>query len=87
MEDYKFDLEHSNEFMEKVNSEIKGLEEKLLKGKSPEEQQKLKMQWEKERLENEKKLEKQQKDFDNKMAKWNEEQQKLMSIEEIKTAG
>ena len=59
--------------------------QKILNDKSLEEQQKLKSQWEKERLENEKKLEKQQKDFDNKMAKWNEEQQKLMSIEEIKT--
>ena len=81
----KVNLENIDEFIKDIDSKIKNVEEKELDGKSPEEKQKLKEQWEKERLENIEKLKKQQDDFDSKMSSWKEKQKELMPIEEIKS--
>lgn len=88
MEDNKnrVNLENIDDFIKDINSKIKNVEEKELYGKSSEEQQKLKKQWEKERLKNTELLKKQQDDFDNKMSKWKKKQKELMPIEKIKSS-
>lgn len=42
MEEHKVDLEHSNEVIERMNREIKEAEERILKNKAIEEQEKIK---------------------------------------------
>ena len=47
MSEHKFDSEHFNEVMEKMNREINEFRENFLKDKTPEEQEQIKMEWEK----------------------------------------
>ena len=47
MSEHKFDLEHSNEVMERMNREVNEFRENFLKDKTPEEQEQIKMEWEK----------------------------------------
>ena len=84
MEENKFDMKHSNEVIEQMNREIKEVEEKILKNKTPEEQEKIKKQWEQNRIETEEKTKKELEKFEREREKLKKQESELIPIEDIK---
>ena len=84
MEKNKYDLEHSNEVMERMNREIKETEERILKDKTPEEQEEIKKQWEQNKIKTEQKLKKQFEKIEKDMKELEKKQSELIPVEEIK---
>lgn len=84
MSNHKFDLEHSNEVIEKMNREIKEAEERILKDKTPEEQEEIKKQWEQSKLETEQKLKKEFEKFENERKELEKKERELIPVENIK---
>ena len=65
MDKNNFDLKHSNEVLERMNKEIKEAEERILKDMIPEEQDKIKKEWEQNKIKTEQKLKKEFEKFEN----------------------
>lgn len=84
MSEHKFDLEHSNEVIERMNREIKEAEERILRDKTPEEQEEIKKQWEKNKLETEQKLKKQFEKFEKEREELKKRESELIPVEDIK---
>ncbi len=89
MEENKFDLKHSNEVMEKMDKELNEFRENFLKGKTPEEQEQIKMEWEKNdelaRQKAEQKIKKEMDKIEKKFEKKKKNESDLISIEDIRT--
>lgn len=84
MSEHKFDLEHSNEVIERMNREIKEAEERILKDKTPEEQEEIKKEWEQNKIKTEQKLKKEFEKFENDRKELEKKQGELIPVEEIK---
>lgn len=84
MEEKKFDVEHSNKVIEKMNAEIKKIEEKLLEGKTLEEQEEIKKEWEQNKIETEQKLKKEFEKFEKEREVLEKRESELIPIEDIK---
>lgn len=84
MSEHKFDLEHSNEVIERMNREIKETEERILKDKTPEEQEEIKKQWEQSKLETEQKLKKKFEKFKKEREELKKKESELIPVEDIK---
>lgn len=84
MSEHKFDLEHSNEVIEKMNREIKEAEERILKDKTPEEQEEIKKQWEQNKIKTEQKLKKEFEKFEKERKELEKKESELIPIEDIK---
>lgn len=84
MSEHKFDLEHSNEVIERMNREIKEAEEKILKDKTPKEQEEIKKQWEQNKIETDKKLKKEFEKFEKDRKELEKRESELIPIEDIK---
>lgn len=83
MEEKRFDLKHLNEVIERMNKEIKELEEKILKDKTIEEQEEIKKQWKQNQLEIEQKLKKEFEKFEKEIKDLKKERE-LIPVEDIK---
>lgn len=84
MEEKRFDLKHSNEVIERMNKEIKEIEEKILKNKTPEKQEEIKKQWEQNKIKTEQKLKKEFEKFEKERKKLEKKQSELIPIGDIK---
>ena len=84
MEEKKFDVENSNKVIEKTNAEIKKIEEKLLEGKTLEEQEEIKKEWEQNKIETEQKLKKEFEKFEKEREVLEKRESELIPIEDIK---
>ena len=84
MSEHKFDLEHSNEVIERMNREIREAEERILKDKTPEEREKIKKEWEQNKIKTEQKLKKEFEKFENDRKKLEKRQSELIPVEKIK---
>ena len=84
MDKNNFDLKHSNEVLEKMNKEIKEAEERILKDMTPEEQEKIKKEWEQNKIKIEQKLKKEFEKFESDRKELEERQSELIPVEEIK---
>ena len=67
-----------------LNLKLSKIEEKILKDKTPEEQEKIKLEWENTKKENEKKLKEEADKFNKQMQDWEQKQKELMPIEDIR---
>ena len=81
MNESKFDLEKSNKVLERMNKNIEEIEKIILKDKTPEEQEKIKKQWEQDKIENEQRLKKEIEEFNQ---KWDNNNKNLISIDDMK---
>ena len=84
MSEHKFDLEHSNEVIERMNREIREAEERILKDKTPEEREKIKKEWEQNKIKTEQKLKKEFEKFENDRKELEKRQSELIPVEKIK---
>ncbi len=84
MDKNNFDLKYSNEVIERMNKKIKELEERILKDKTPEEQEKIKKELEQNKIKTEQKLKKEFEKIENDRKELEKRQSKLIPIEEIK---
>ena len=84
MSEHEFDLEHSNEVIERMNREIREAEERILKDKTPEEREKIKKEWEQNKIKTEQKLKKEFEKFENDRKKLEKRQSELIPVEKIK---
>lgn len=88
MSEHKFDLEHSNEVMERMNREVNEFRENFLKDKTPEEQEQIKMEWEKNdelaRQKADQKIKKEMDKIEKKFEKRKKNESELIPIEDIK---
>lgn len=84
MDKNNFDLKHSNEVLERMNKEIKEAEERILKDMTPEEQDKIKKEWEQNKIKTEQKLKKEFEKFENYRKELEKRQSELIPVEEIK---
>lgn len=84
MSEHKFDLEHSNEVIERTNREIKEAEERILKDKTPEEQEEIKKQWKQSKIKTEQKLKKEFEKFEKDRKELEKKQSELIPVEDIK---
>ncbi len=84
MSEHKFDLEHSNEVIERMNREIKEVEERILKDKTPEEQEEIKKQWEQNKIKTEQKLKKEFEKFEKEREELKKRESELIPVEDIK---
>ena len=84
MEEHKFDLEHSNEVIERMNREIKEAEERILKDKTPEEQEEIKKQWEQNKIKTEQKLKKEFEKIEKDRKELEKRESELIPVEDIK---
>ena len=84
MDKNNFDLKHSNEVLEKMNKEIKEAEERILKNMTPEKQDKIKKEWEQNKIKTEQKLKKEFEKFENDRKELEKRQSELIPVEEIK---
>lgn len=88
MSEHKFDLEHSNEVMERMNREVNEFRENFLKDKTPEEQEQIKMEWEKNdelaRQKADQKIKKEMDKIEKKFEKRKKNESGLIPIEDIK---
>ena len=84
MSEHKFDLEHSYEVIERMNREIKEAEERILKDKTPEEQEEIKKQWEQNKIKTEQKLKKEFEKFEKDRKELEKKQSELIPVEDIK---
>lgn len=88
MSEHKFDSEHFNEVMEKMNREINEFRENFLKDKTPEEQEQIKMEWEKNdelaRQKADQEIKKEMDKIEKKFEKRKKNESELIPIEDIK---
>ena len=88
MSEHKFDLEHSNEVMERINREVNEFRENFLKDKTPEEQEQIKMEWEKNdelaRQKADQKIKQEMDKIEKKFEKRKKNESELIPIEDIK---
>lgn len=84
MDKNNFDLNHSNEVLERMNKEIKETEERILKNMTPEEQEKIKKEWEQNKIKTEQKLKKEFEKFENDRKELEKRQSELIPVEKIK---
>ena len=88
MSEHKFDLEHSNEVMERMNREVNEFRENFLKDKTPEEKEQIKMEWEKNdelaRQKADQKIKKEMDKIEKKFEKRKKNESELIPIEDIK---
>ena len=88
MSEHKFDLEHSNEVMERMNREVNEFRENFLKDKTPEEQEQIKMEWEKNdelaRQKADQEIKKEMDKIEKKFEKRKKNESELIPIEDIK---
>ena len=88
MSEHKFDLEHSNEVMERINREVNEFRENFLKDKTPEEQEQIEMEWEKNdelaRQKADQKIKQEMDKIEKKFEKRKKNESELIPIEDIK---
>lgn len=84
MEEKRFDLKHSNEVIERMNKEIKEIEEKILKNKTSEGQEEIKKQWEQNKIKTEQKLKKEFEKFEKERKELEKKEKDLIPVEDIK---
>ena len=88
MSEHKFDLEHSNEVMERMNREVNEFRKNFLKDKTPEEQEQIKMEWEKNdelaRQKADQEIKKRMDKIGKKFEKRKKNESELIPIEDIK---
>ena len=88
MSEHKFDLEHSNEVMERMNREVNEFRKNFLKDKTPEEQEQIKMEWEKNdelaRQKADQEIKKRMDKIEKKFEKRKKNESELIPIEDIK---
>lgn len=88
MSEHKFDLEHSNEVMERMNKEVNEFRENFLKDKTPEEQEQIKKEWEKNdelaRQKADQEIKKRMDKIEKKFEKRKKNESELIPIEDIK---
>lgn len=88
MKDDKYDLKHSNEVMERMNKEVNEFRENFLKDKTPEEQEQIKMEWEKNdelaRQKADQEIKKRMDKIEKKFEKRKKNESELIPIEDIK---
>lgn len=88
MSKHKFDLEHSNEVMERMNREVNEFRENFLKDKTLEEQEQIKMEWEKNdelaRQKADQEIKKRMDKIEKKFEKRKKNESELIPIEDIK---
>jgi len=81
----KVDTKNINNTISDIDLKLKELEEKILVGKTKEEQEKVKKEWEDQRTKFENELNKKQKEFNNKKKEWEAKQSELISTDEVKS--
>lgn len=86
MKENKFDLNHSKAVIERMNREIKEIEEKILKDKAKEEQEKIKKEWEQNKINAEQKIKKELEKFEKEREELKKKESELIPIEDIKEA-
>lgn len=88
MNEHKFDLKHSNEVMERMNREVNEFRKNFLKDKTPEEQEQIKMEWEKNdelaRQKSDQEIKKRMDKIEKKFEKRKKNESELIPIEDIK---
>ena len=88
MNEHKFDLKHSNEVMERMNREVNEFRKNFLKDKTPEEQEQIKMEWEKNdelaRQKADQEIKKEMDKIEKKFEKRKKNESELIPIEDIK---
>lgn len=88
MKEHKFDLKHSNEVMERMNREVNEFRKNFLKDKTPEEQEQIKMEWEKNdelaRQKADQEIKKRMDKIEKKFEKRKKNESELIPIEDIK---
>lgn len=88
MSEHKFDLKHSNEVMERMNREVNEFRKNFLKDKTPEEQEQIKMEWEKNdelaRQKADQEIKKRMDKIEKKFEKRKKNESELIPIEDIK---
>lgn len=88
MNEHKFDLKHSNEVMERMNREVNEFRKNFLKDKTPEEQEQIKMEWEKNdelaRQKADQEIKKRMDKIEKKFEKRKKNESELIPIEDIK---
>lgn len=83
MSEHKFDLEHSNEVIERMNREIREAEERILKDKTPEEREKIKKEWEQNKIKTEQQVKKEFEKFENDRKELEKRLSELIPVEKI----
>ena len=81
----KVDTNNINNTIGDIDLRLKELEEKILVGKTKEEQEKIKKEWEDKRTKFEDELNKKQKEFNNKKKEWEVKQSELIPTDEVRS--